>query len=264
VTTDSSATGPRTLSTVETTVAVLKTLRDCDGATVSELADQLDLSRPGVYKHLATLAECDLVVQRGDTYHLSLHLLPLGQYVRHRDPLYRASERVVEKLAADTGEFVHLTAEEYGRGIHVRTASGEHGVGTTYHDASLERPDYLHCTATGKAILAACSRERVDAILDEHGLPEKTDATITSRTRLHEAVETARERGYAVNDEEELVGLRAVGAPIAPAGSDVLGAISVSGPVSRLSGETFAETLPATVIEAANVIEVTLETDVRE
>ncbi|MDG5778578.1 IclR family transcriptional regulator [Haloarculaceae archaeon H-GB1-1] len=264
MTPDSTSESPRTLSTVETTVGVLTALRDCDGATVSELADRLDLSRPGVYKHLATLAECDLVVQRGDTYHLALHLLPLGQYVRHGDPLYRSSETVVEVLAAETGGFVHLTAEEYGRGIHVRTASGEHGVGITYHDAGLERPDYLHCTATGKAILATYSRERVDAILDEHGLPEKTDDTITSRARLHETLETIRERGYAVNDEEELAGLRAVGAPITPTDSDVLGAISVSGPVSRLSGETFAETLPMSVIEVANVIEVTVETDVSE
>lgn len=104
----------------------------------------------------------------------------------------------------------------------------------------------------------------MNAIIDRHGLPGRTDRTITDRERLYEELETVRERGFARNDGEEVRGIRAVGAPILTGDDSVLGAISISGPESRLQGDRFEEELPTRVMSAANVIEVNLNTAVEE
>lgn len=84
------------------------------------------------------------------------------------------------------------------------------------------------------------------------------ETTITNRETLFERLSEVRERGYAYNDEGEVTGLRAVGAPIRRPDGAVLGSISVSGPTSYLDDERFDEGVPELVTSAANVIEVNM------
>ena len=85
-----------------------------------------------------------------------------------------------------------------------------------------------------------------------------TDSTITDRETLYETLEEIQEKGYVVNDGEEVEGLRAVGAPIHDRNGSVLGALSVSAPKTRLSGDQYYEHVPELVMRTANVIEVNL------
>ncbi|SDZ82557.1 transcriptional regulator, IclR family [Haloplanus vescus] len=247
---------PRTLKTVERTAQILEALETLEGAGVTELADHLDMSKSTAYHYLATLRQEDLVVKSDDQYDLSLQFLLSGEYVRNRNLLYKYGREEVEELAEDTGEYANLFTEEHGVGINLYKVRGSDAVGTGYQTGKLQRPDYLHCTATGKAILAFLPRERVDGILDQHGLPEQTAHTITDRDALFDELERVRERGYAHNDEEEVEGLRAVGAPVIDRNDNVLGSLSVAGPTSRLKDEQFESVLPEKVRSAANVIEV--------
>ncbi len=102
---------------------------------------------------------------------------------------------------------------------------------------------YLHNTALGKAILAHLPKERVEEIIDRHGLPSKTDRTITDKKELFETLEGVHERGIAFDDEERINGLRCVAVPILDNGKTI-GAISVSGPKSRMDNERFREGIP--------------------
>jgi len=101
----------------------------------------------------------------------------------------------------------------------------------------------LHSTGLGKAILAHLPEERVESIVDHHGMPASTPETITDRDELFDALERIRDRGFAFDDEERLRGLRCVAAPIL-ANDDVVGAISVSGPTNRLRDDRYREELP--------------------
>lgn len=253
-------TSGRQLATVETTIDVLTALETLDGAGVTELADHLGLSKAAVHNHLSTLKANDLVVQQGWEYQLGLRLMAMGEYVKHHRPLYHAGKGEVEALASQTGEYAHLMAEEHGRGFHLYKSAGEKAVAEAYHDLNLERPYHLHHSAIGKAVLAHLPRERIEDVIDEYGLPALTERTITDREALHDELERTRERGYAINDEEELNGLRAVGAPIKTTDRGLVGAVSVSGPVSRMKGEVFESEMPERVIQTANVIELNLET----
>lgn len=250
----------RQLATVERTLEVLTALEELDGAGVTELAEHLDLSKAAVHNHLSTLEANNFVVQESQDYALGLRLMAMGEYVKHQNELYQAGQSAVDDLAERTGEYAHLMAVEHGLGFHVYKAQGPEAVAEAFHDLNLEKPYHLHHSAIGKAALAYLPEQRIEAIIEEYGLPQWTENTITDPEELHEELRRTRERGYAINDEEEVNGLRAVGAPIQTSTLGLVGAVSVSGPASRIKGEVFEEELPETVRQAANVIELNLET----
>ncbi|MFP8888482.1 IclR family transcriptional regulator [Natrialbaceae archaeon A-CW2] len=248
----------RTLETVARACDVIDTLDALDGAGVTEVATELDIAKSSAHAYLNTLREKRFVIKEGDQYHLSLEFLYLGKSVRHRHVLFAHGKSVVDQLASETGEYVHLMAEQHGLERNVYKVAGENAVGDTYHTAKERKTDFLHFTSTGKAVLAYLPESRVREIIDTHGLLEKTENTITDLETLIEELETIRDRGYAINDEEEVKGIRAVGAPIRNANGTVLGAISVSGPTSRFTGEYLHEEMPHMVQEAANVTEASI------
>lgn len=250
----------RQLKTVTTTVCVIEALGELDGGGVTEIADHLGLSKAAVHNHLTTLRDHRLVVQRESGYELGLRFVTMGEYVKQHNELYNAGKAPTDTLSEDTGEYAHLMAEEHGRGVHLYKAKADRAVGNEYHQRNLERPYNLHHNSLGKAILAYLPEDRVRTIIDEYGLNERTENTITTEAALFEELAEVREQGYAVNDEEEIVGLRAVGAPVRESSGRVLGAVSVSGPVSRMKGETFESAIPEQVMQAANIIELNIET----
>lgn len=249
----------RTLKTVERSCTVLRALKRHGPTGVTELADRLDISNGCAYNHLATLRENELVVKRDGKYCLGLQFLNFGEYVRNQHPLYVAGVEETERLARETEEFVYLLTEEFGRGIYLHKAAGERAIAEEFHTRKFERRDYLHYSAAGKAILAWLPHERLESIVDRHGLPRRTSHTIVDREELFQVLDTVRERGYALDDEEEVRGMRAVSAPILSPDGDVTGAISLTGPKTRMSGELFHEELPRRVMRAANLVEVELE-----
>jgi DNA-binding IclR family transcriptional regulator len=251
----------RTIQAVERTCALVEHLRTAAGRTVSELADETGLAPGTVHTHLATLKEANYVRQEGDTYRLGPQLLTLGEHFRNNSAVYRCSKDQVEALAAETGESAHLIVEHDGRLFALYERFGEAAVGVDYHDRKREHPlNHLHCTAAGKAILAHRPDEEVRSILDRRGMPQTTANTVVDPDALCERLDEVRDRGYAFADEEQIEGIRAVGAPITVPGDGVVGAVAVSGPASRLSGDRFRETLPERVVQAADVCAVNLHT----
>jgi len=245
----------RTLETVSRACEVIQALERLEGAGVTEIAETLDMSKSSVHAYLSTLREQQFVVQRGDEYRLSLKFLDLGQAVKQHHLLFQHGRKQVEELARESGEYAHLMCEQHGLEQNIHKVAGEQAIGEHYQRIKKQRSDYLHVTASGKAVLANLPESRVREIVDRHGLKGKTENTITDVDQLFTELEAIREQGYAVNDEEEITGIRAVSAPIQAAGTVETGAISVSGPVRRLSGELYHETLPELVMEQANIVE---------
>jgi len=257
---DSSETPPRRIKSVRTASDILETIQHRSEPTFGEIVDSVGVSKGTVHTYLETLRDEALVVKSEGTYRLGFRCLTMGESVRNQTALYHAGREEVENLAERTGEWVHLTVEYEGREVTVYESSGDRAVGADYHLQTRESPQHLHRTATGKAMLAAFDENRVRDIIDERGLAEQTAATITDEEELIAELERASEQGYAVNDEEELRGMRSVGTVIRTPEADVRGAISVTAPTSRLSGEDFQTEMPELVMQAANIIEVNLQT----
>jgi len=233
---------------------VVEALRTLDGAGVSEIASHLGLPKSTVHDHLRTLEELALVVNEDGAYRVGARFLEFGGYARKRMKVFEVAKPEIKKLAEQTGEHSNLMIEEHGMGIFLYKAEGDNAVKLdTYNGYRV----HLQTTALGKAMLAHMPEERVHEILDRHGLPQITERTVTDREKLFEEFEEIREQGYANDFEERVRGMRCVAAPILQDGT-VLGAISVSGPKSRMQGERFDEEIPRQVLRIANVIEVNM------
>ena len=249
----------RTVKSVERTTEIITQLRVLNGGTVTELAERTGLSIGSIHSHLSTLQNAGYVVKDGTTYDLGPQLLTLGEYVRNHSELYEAAKQQIEELAEQTGECAHLIIEHEGKLFALYERFGSNAVGIEFHDRKRETPlSHLHCTAAGKSILASFSRDQVEAIAAKTGLPESTPNTITEAEQLFRELEDVREQGYAIVDEEQMEGIRAVGASIEGTDGETVGAVALSGPTARLVGELFQEELPDEVMRAANICEINL------
>lgn len=249
--------GERVLATTETSLDVMEALKRLNGGRVTQVAEELDLAPSTVHSHLVTLKERRYVVKEGDIYRLGLAFLNLGEYVRRENRYFSMAESKVEQLAEETGGRAHFIVEEHGQGVYIHTASGKHAIETYSQEG---RRLSLHQAAAGKAILAFLPEDRVADIVDERGLPKRTENTITDRDELFETLAEIRERkGLAFNDEEQIRGIRAVGAPVRAPEGTVIGALSVSGPSHWFTGDLYERELPNTVLGTANELELQIE-----
>lgn len=247
--------GKPSVKTARTTFEILEALKDRKGATITELSDQFDLSDSSIHNYLTTLRQDGFVVKDGDKYRVGLKLLDLGGQARRRQRICQVAEDEIFSLAEETGELANLLVEEQGKGIYLQRIRGSNAVNT---DSYIGQQVHLHNTALGNAILSRLPRERVDAILDRHGMPKTTEHTITDRQDLHEKLRRVREEGVAFDDEERVKGLRCVAVPIVNNEDVVEGAISVSGPTSRFGESRFRDELPEKLKNVANVIELNI------
>lgn len=245
------ATEPRTINAVQTTCRLLDALEEKGGAGVTELSNELGIAKSAVYNHLNTLRKQNFVVKEDEEYRLSFTYISKAEHVKKELGYYDAIVKEVEKLASETEEISQYAIEQQGQLVYLYRANGENAINllTDVGDSEM-----FHCTGVGKAILANIPEEELEWIIESNGLPERTNKTITSRERLADRLEEIRERGYAIDNEEAVDGLRCVAAPIVTE-DGTAGAISISGPVRRMDDEHIETELAPKVLRAANVIE---------
>ncbi|CQH63282.1 IclR family transcription regulator (plasmid) [Halobacterium hubeiense] len=241
--------------TTEKTLALVEELMDRGPCGVTELTESLDMGKSAVHNHLTTLQKHGYVLKTGDEYQLGLKFLEVGGSTRKSMEFYQVAEPEVKSLANETGELANLLVEEQGMGVYLMRSKGKDAVDL---DTYAGLRTHLHTTALGKAILAHLPEERVDEIIDHRGFERKTPRSIGSREELFKVLDDVRERGYAIDDGERLEGLRCVAAPVKDSSDEVLGAISVSAPASRVSDDDLHGELPERVLSAANVVELNI------
>lgn len=243
------------VNAAKTTFSIIDALRELDGAGVSQLAEKLDMPTSTIHDHLRTLENEEYLINDDGVYRVGARFLELGEQVRNRMKVYTVSRPEVDDLAHETGEHANMMIEEHGRGVFLYKARGAEAVQLDTHAGMRV---HLQTTALGKAILAHRPREEAESMLDRHGMPRVTGKTVTGREELFEELAEVRESGVAFDDEERIAGMRCVAAPITDEDGRSIAAVSVSGPKSRMLGETFTEDLPERVRRSANVIEVNL------
>jgi len=239
----------------ETLIAIVDTLQSRDGARVTEVADAVGVSNSTAHRHLTTLRAHRWVTKRDGVYRLSFRFLDIGGYVREQNPVYKRIKPTLQTIADETGEFVGFLVEQDGLGVYLYSEMGTDGVG---NDVRIGRHVHLHQSAAGLAILAELPRERVDEIVDEHGLPARTPQTITDRDELFDELDRFAERGYTQVRGDHTEGLWGVGVPVHDGDGDVVGGIFVAGPTHRIQGERFEEDLPRYLQGAVKEFELNL------
>lgn len=200
---------------------------------VRELAEALKFSRSTTQRLLQTLNRRGFVMQDPETqkYCLGMKAIEIGLAGLARLELVDIARPYLERLTRLADETVFLAVEDSGEIVYLYKVEGTRSVRTS---AVLGSRKPMHCTALGKAILAALSPNQVDEILDARRMAKLTENTKTSRRSLHKELSLVRGRGYATDHEETEEGLCCVAAPIRNHTGKVIAAISVAGPSNRM------------------------------
>jgi DNA-binding IclR family transcriptional regulator/sugar lactone lactonase YvrE len=206
------------------------------GLSQRELSARLALPRTTLYRLLATLIARGML--RRDparrVYRLGLRCFELARSAYAMPDLSAAAGAELRALRDLTGETSYLATLDGLEVLSLERCDGAHGQRS---QAALGQRKPLHCTSQGKAILSALDDAAREALLREINLKPMTPRTITDRRRLQAEIRVTAARGWSVDDEEIVLGVRCVGAPVVDRSGKVRGAISVAGPAYRMTME---------------------------
>jgi DNA-binding IclR family transcriptional regulator len=200
------------------------------------MVDQAQLPKSSVHYLLVTLERRGYLSRspRNGKYLFGAKLFGLANSSLHRLVLPQQVAPLLSGLQLRTGLTVHMAIREQNWALLV--AKIESRRNTPLSTCAGKQMD-LHCTGVGKALLAHLPHSDVDNIIRERGLSRHNENTIVNPRRLHQHLEEVGRTGYALDDEEEELGLRCVGMPIFAPGHRVFASISVAGTVSEITLE---------------------------
>lgn len=217
-----------------------------NGIQLRELARELNTPRSTLHRVLQTLEAKGMVTREdGAGYAIGEETRRLGTRYRLKE-LPRVAEPILRDLHAETGESVNLAVAEADAMVVVASIHSSERLRTV---TTVGTRDLLHASALGKAYLSALPEDDLRRAL-RGTLAAPTPGTIVSRPALLRELSRARMRGYAIDDEESVVGVRCVGVAILGDDNAPVGAISVMGPTSRLRMED-VDAVSRSVIRAA-------------
>jgi DNA-binding IclR family transcriptional regulator len=193
----------------------------------AELQDASGLAKSTTSRMLTALERSGLLERDAAGAYVAGRLFWL--YAARHDPweeLVRLARPVMERIGADTGETVHLSVTRGDRVVQVAQIDSTYLLGTRDW-TEIEVP--VHCSALGKVFLAW------DALAIPDGdLERPTDATLTDRAALRRDGSRARERGWALTEDELEIGLIGIAVPVFGIHGDVVASLGISGPTPRL------------------------------
>jgi DNA-binding IclR family transcriptional regulator len=239
------------IRSVDRAVAILDMLAQDGWRTGAEVARQLGVHRSTALRLLGTL-ERHALVERDPTtakYRLGSRLPQLASVVTGERDLRVVARPVCERLAGALGETVTLDVLDADEIVPIEQATGSTSVVSVNW---LGRRTPIHCTASGKVILAFAPdplRQRLLA----RPLERRTSRTIVDKAELEAQLAQARETGYARTFEELEEGLDAIAAPVHSAEGEVVAAVDVSGPAHRLRSGSRPELVTLTLDAAADL-----------
>jgi DNA-binding IclR family transcriptional regulator len=202
------------------------------GLGVTRVARMLGREKTQVSRTLATLAEYGLVDRDPDTraYRLGWRIYAMAQMAGSRH-LLDSARPLLTDLVARFGEGAHLSVLQGGEVVTVLSEQSPHAVRAVNW---IGRTTPAYCTSAGKALLLDRTPQELDAVFEARPFLAAGPATARTVTQLAAAIGAARDRGYAIADEEMDAGLTAAAAPVRDGHGRIVAAINVSGPSFRM------------------------------
>lgn len=233
------------VQSVDRALLVLEILARLGQAGVTEIAAELGVHKSTVSRLVAVLEARGFVEQVSDRgpYRLGFAIARLARASSGQPDLGRLSQAVCDGLAADVAETANLAILDGDRIINIVEAIGPSEI-TLRTWVGQSCP--AHATSSGKVLLAwaGAAAQLTDP------LQGFTPKTVVEVAELERELCTVRARGWASVSEELEVGLNAVAAPVRDSNSEVVAALSVSGPSYRLSEDQFEEIANVTISAA--------------
>lgn len=227
------------VQSVDRAFTLLERLADAKGAlTLSELAELTELPMPTIHRLLRFLTNQGYVRQEASKrYALGMRMIRFGQSASRG--LGSWATPYLSRLVEKYGETSNMAMLEGDSCIYVAQVPSPQAMRMFTEVGRVVMP---HCTGVGKAILSMLNDEQAASLLRRTGMPARTDHTLVTPDAMLTALAQARDRGYALDDGEQELGVRCVAVPLL--GLPFLAAISISGPSSRVTMEDVPRIAP--------------------
>jgi IclR family transcriptional regulator, KDG regulon repressor len=218
--------------------------RRSGGLTNSEISRKLAMPKSSASYILRALERRGYLHRNTEDgkYRLGLKILDLGHGVAIGLDLRELARPILHDLVKRIGLTAHLATLEKGEAVYIERVEAP---GFIRMNTWVGRRMFIHATSVGKALASGLSREEVEAVFATHGMPKRAPKTITQAARYLKELEKVRAQGYALDDEENSVGVRCIGVPVYNAGGGVEAAVGVSGTVAMVNPQSLPKFIEA-------------------
>lgn len=224
------------LSSVQNALRVLDAFTiDETEKRVTQIALELNLAKSTVSRLLKTLLQEGYVKQNSETlkYSLGTKILTLYSSLISNMEVVKEARPILEKLSHDTLESVQLAELEGSDVIYMEQIKSRYPIQIFAH---IGRINPIHCTSSGKLLLAYQDENTIDTILNTE-LFQYTDETITDPIILKKQLLEIQKLGYCYIQNEFIDGIVSIAAPIRDHNKNIIAAVSLVGPIQRINGD---------------------------
>lgn len=208
------------------------------GLTLSQLVRKLGSPKSSTYRLLLTLERRGYLQRNQQTgrYMFGLKLLSLVNRALNGIELREQAAPFLKALMERTKLTVHMALLEQNEAVLIEKVEP---LGLIKLGTWIGKRMPVHCTGVGKALIAYLPEAELDRLIKQ-GLLRYNENTIVSARKLKEELAKVRRLGYSVDDEEETMGLRCIGAPIFDHTGKVVAALSVAGTTAQITRENLS------------------------
>ncbi|WP_232827259.1 IclR family transcriptional regulator [Jiangella endophytica] len=227
------------VQSVERAFGLLETMADHGGSMgLSQLATASHLPLPTIHRIVRTLVDLGYLRQEPSRrYALGPRLIRLGE--SSSTMLSTWARPQLTHLVDELGESANLAMLDGDQIVYVAQVPSRHSMRMF---TEVGRRVWAHCTAVGKAVLATLPETTVRDMLQRTGMPMQTEHTITDPAEFGRELTLTADRGYAIDEGEQEIGVRCVAVAVPDAPSRL--GLSISGPSSRVTDDLVARAVP--------------------
>lgn len=220
---------------------VMEILAETGPVTLAELCSHLDLNKSTVHRLLSSLMYMEYVKQDSETgkYALSFKLLNLSNKLLSHIDILDTVRPCLRKLSAEIGETVHFVQLDGLDAVYICKEESQQNSIRMVSKVGNRIP--LYCSGVGKAMMADMDSARIQTIWNDSDIKKLTPHTIIDYTQFLEKIKEVSAKGYALDDEENELGVRCIAVSIPDYKGHPKYAFSISAPIARMSDERIEE-----------------------
>ena len=244
--------GSASVGVISKVLRILEALQGSSaGLGLKAICDRTGIHKSTAHRFLKHLErERYLIRTEAGAYLIGPRLSQLSARGNQEATLQAVARPILWELWKSTQETVNLAVLDQRTALYVDVIESPHEFRLSSRVGTRRS---VHVTALGKALVAFLPRETQETILDSIAFQAATPRTIGNLVQFRQELEKVRRQGYAVDDEEAVQGARCVSAPILNSAGEPIAAVSVSGPVTRVS-PNLVNALAGAVTSAAGAI----------
>ncbi|HUA16735.1 MAG TPA: IclR family transcriptional regulator [Verrucomicrobiae bacterium] len=215
-----------------------------EGLSNAEISRKLQIPKSSASYILRTLEKQAYLNRDAETgkYRVGLKILSLSRGALSGIDVREVALPIMRHLMEKTHLTCHLAILDGPEAVYIEKVEPQ---GFIRMDTWVGRRMRVHATSVGKALVAHIPQGRLEKIIGERGMEKRTAKTITSLSRLLKELEKVRAQGYAVDDEENNLGARCVGAPIFNQQGTIEASVGLSGTIHQVNEQTMPRILEA-------------------